>query len=797
MEHIKINLVNPVYGVREMPIHCFFIENNMLKIVFVDDENHKMNIGQHLTFVRYIYDDNDISTSIQDNIEVISFDKYYDNGVEYDCVYTTIPQKRRLSLDRTTTENVVYWDKIDNRYVVVDNPTLGFYDYVFDENNVTGIDLSSLTNEEIDSLPEHLYTIEESIYGIRKFKTLFPAGTIPSSDILTSIIIEAMTNEGIEIPEEYLGDNIYDYIDEGLGGDNYDGMDSTLDHLYDIGAFDIDRYDEYFVLTFNEKHDIYQQDIDLLASSQMTGEYYINVYDSEMSKIGYFLALHIPYVDNLLPVDKKTTLTEWVEQTCGMFDMDGNPYDITYHKYVFAPNRFSKKSIIVRKAETGYVSESPIDTPQTLNIKKIEYLLEHGFWFEPAYTPFFYTTTINNSEWCTMWDDIWWDYYENNNGAIPQKNIWFNSGNTHVALTIDNSYWNVPTLFSSNDEFTSLNTDEDGVYNFIENTISNSLPKAIDFERVKYFPVIFNETPSGNYTKASEIIYRLHFRQRVKKNGQEVSNIPEEYRPYEDGWYVNQESGSTVWWNEMQYSLTKLTNSEMTAFVLSQNKKSDMLGYLNFNDDDVFFSKTKLTKSFVRFSFYTSKDPIEQKLLYYSTSFFDIHELRQKYIKLLIKNGRKPEKNERPFVLTDDNENRLDSTIKLTDEHNSDKSSDGFNIYLFLEDAPIENSEKTIYMKVEFNHAGNGKTIPMILWPKNNNGNYVSLTTSNFLSSLYIPIIIKYINGEYVYEIVGSQVNGDIIEVSLFEPKLDIEGDDFVPTTGNTDSTSDTQTQNT
>ena len=85
---------------------------------------------------------------------------------------------------------------------------------------------------------------------------------------------------------------------------------------------------------------------------------------------------------------------------------------------------------------------------------------------------------------------------------------------------------------------------------------------------------------------------------------------------------------------------------------------------------------------------------------------------------------------------------RLDTKIVLTNEYDRTKSSEGFNLYLFAEDKNInlENAEKTIYMKVEFNHAGNGKTIPLIMWPKNERGEYIELTTENFIENLYIPI---------------------------------------------------------
>ena len=80
---------------------------------------------------------------------------------------------------------------------------------------------------------------------------------------------------------------------------------------------------------------------------------------------------------------------------------------------------------------------------------------------------------------------------------------------------------------------------------------------------------------------------------------------------------------------------------------------------------------------------------------------------------------------------------------------------------------------KPIYMKVEFNHAGNGKTIPMILWPKDENGDYESVTTQNFFDSVYIPIILRYINGKYTYEIQGASICEDKAELPLFEIKLD------------------------
>ena len=122
---------------------------------------------------------------------------------------------------------------------------------------------------------------------------------------------------------------------------------------------------------------------------------------------------------------------------------------------------------------------------------------------------------------------------------------------------------------------------------------------------------------------------------------------------------------------------------------------------------------------------------------------------------------------------------RLDTKMVITNEFDRTKSSEGFNLYLFAEDKNfnLENGEKTIYMKVEFNHAGNGKTLPMIMWPKVN-GEYVPLTIDNFIENLYIPIKLTYINDRYVYYIPDAYKNENgNIDLVLFEPKIDYEDD--------------------
>ena len=128
------------------------------------------------------------------------------------------------------------------------------------------------------------------------------------------------------------------------------------------------------------------------------------------------------------------------------------------------------------------------------------------------------------------------------------------------------------------------------------------------------------------------------------------------------------------------------------------------------------------------------------------------------------------------------------------------RSGEGFNLYLFREDAPLENTSQPIYMKVEFNHAGIGRTVPMIYWPKDSDGEPEKLTIENYLDNLYIEVRIALTEKGYVYMFPdavssedtdnGGKKNGIVwnderIVLNLFEPMLETEKIDR-----NTDSNS-------
>lgn len=171
-------------------------------------------------------------------------------------------------------------------------------------------------------------------------------------------------------------------------------------------------------------------------------------------------------------------------------------------------------------------------------------------------------------------------------------------------------------------------------------------------------------------------------------------------------------------------SITLVSNNNKLFYDMEQ---SDLLGYLGFNDDDVFYEKNKLKESFIRLLFYDKKDIQTQQLLFYSTIFYNSKKLYGKYTKNKT-HGEYYDRFGTPVVgigvfneynAFKQNNNKVDETKRLSthievfDEY-SKEASEGFYIYLFGETLPT-NEEKTIYMKVEFNHAGYGRTIPLTM----------------------------------------------------------------------------------
>jgi hypothetical protein len=141
---------------------------------------------------------------------------------------------------------------------------------------------------------------------------------------------------------------------------------------------------------------------------------------------------------------------------------------------------------------------------------------------------------------------------------------------------------------------------------------------------------------------------------------------------------------------------------------------------------------------------------------------------------------------------------RISSRMEVYDRHTAIGSSEGFYFYMFREYAnnlrPLR-----IYLRIDFNHAGIGKTIPLIIPRKNitddnevgeplyihNNKDLETLKEGFKLKDIYkqlfIPIdaIFDEKTNRYVYylpnelrENTSLKVDDDIMEFNLFEVKF-------------------------
>lgn len=261
--------------------------------------------------------------------------------------------------------------------------------------------------------------------------------------------------------------------------------------------------------------------------------------------------------------------------------------------------------------------------------------------------------------------------------------------------------------------------------------------------------------------------------------------------------YFRDRSGNTNWTTKdhMGWNQCKMNDLEFSPNEVLTN--GDLLSYLNFTDEDVYYRKKKISKSFLRLSFYDSMDPMKQMLIYYSTIFLDTGELYNKYIKNHTKKITESRYDPLYTLVNDESlgEDSLTVSFKVSNRYNKQASSEGFYLYLFPDGLENDN-ERTIYMKAEFNHAGYGTTIPLII-PNNGSALYdfnnkdfpLSLINeedgnlSEYYRQLYIPVKIRYdrTSNDFIYYVPLAKRQEDTLTFNLYEPRINpIEGEKMV-----------------
>ena len=341
---------------------------------------------------------------------------------------------------------------------------------------------------------------------------------------------------------------------------------------------------------------------------------------------------------------------------------------------------------------------------------------------------------------------------------------------------------------------TTINKDDIVQNDFVKDKTEESINHVVDMEKDIYHPAL--KTPEG-FKPIEELVFNLHFRTRdleswkvVQDNSIEIGELSattksEGATKSEVIPLIYTTNGDTSNWfvtDYFDYKNKIYNESEAQKLHMS----SDLLGLLNFTDDDVKYRKKKIAKSFLRLSFYSTKNPQTQVLLATSTIFMD----ENKCFKKMMDNNSDKGKIFKTIQLKEDLENvslsdsisvmselydeknatikldddsRLDSRIIVKDKYNTETSSEGFYLYLFREYSS-KLREGTVYMKVDFCHAGNGLTIPFIIPTTSDGGspiylnNYFDLAElkegiplNKVYDNLYIPIKVIYSEADKKY----------------------------------------------
>ena len=342
---------------------------------------------------------------------------------------------------------------------------------------------------------------------------------------------------------------------------------------------------------------------------------------------------------------------------------------------------------------------------------------------------------------------------------------------------------------------------------FVDKIKEESINIIRDNERSVYHPVILK---NNVYQDIFKINFNLHFR---------------EHRG--DNWTTENES----YWNGVIKNGDTLKLMEDEGFFSFDSShcsnQSDLLTYIGMNNKDVRYQKNRLKKSFLRLLFYDSPKPSTQNLLSYATIFLNSGELFAKYAKHIEDNdynklnyinvSTSATENHYEYVSTtpmigigvdreygvrssDSEEYRLSTRLTVTEKNISKNSSEGFYLYLFKE-TELGTVPQDIYMKVEFNHAGYGRTIPFMMpykinadelgikkfeeiindWSDDNKG-YGVYTYQKYS---YIKFKAKYDSSlnKHIYYL-DNTVYGDVsdfiddvstLNINLYEAKLQIK----------------------
>ena len=361
-----------------------------------------------------------------------------------------------------------------------------------------------------------------------------------------------------------------------------------------------------------------------------------------------------------------------------------------------------------------------------------------------------------------------------------------------------------------------------------------SINRITDMEKDVYHPVQWDNEKNKKKNDIYQIIFNLHFREHRY----------DDWNAAPDSYWNGVINDPTAKENDDKLRLMNNSNEEELGFFSYGNDnwkrsdQSDLLSYLNFTNEDVRYQKSKLKKSFLRLLFFDSMNPADQNLLAYSTVFIDSGALFSKYVRHFegegfsalnyngdivlptslnlngIRINREPMINGETYeeFKNELEDVRLSSQLVIKDKYNSTTSSEGFYLYLWR-DNDSGATPTDLYMKVEFNHAGYGRTIPFMMpykdkdddgkekgevktfkeivddWrPTEEEGKYVGYGIKRYMKYSYIHLKYQYdtVDKRHVYYVDTDLYKGtdksiygidNTMKFDLYEAKINFDSE--------------------
>lgn len=350
--------------------------------------------------------------------------------------------------------------------------------------------------------------------------------------------------------------------------------------------------------------------------------------------------------------------------------------------------------------------------------------------------------------------------------------------NTRLIINCNSISFNIPLSkdFNSNLIHDVLLEDK------LNEEKNNYATKTLDYERVVFTP--FEQEQEYMRIKFNIFLRTRHYFEDLQDWVPSIIKNDEWVKSDEAMWNVGGYENVTT----MTVGTDKFKLNEVGQKVIGQG---DLLGDVGFIDNDVFNRNKRLAKTFIRLLFFDTKDRGNQTLLYYSTIFINTSEVYSKYMNNVI--GDKPlNSNVDSYVFNyiDDPNNQFNLTCNFECSNKIySGSSEGFYLYMFPMFVDKEESlEKEIYMRVEFNNAKYGKTIPLVVGKKEGdiyvprynyiierrNGTKSGYSTDlvSLYDDMYIPVTLykDTRTGKYCWKFTNETTTSPVF--NMFEPKI-------------------------